>query len=416
MELNDYLEQDIIKFLEEKANQQKKQLNQIREEEITLFSIDRDYAEETEQALQEENLMKAKKIFEELRNHYNELPKNSPEKEKVFAVLEEVYGKIKEYLVKRLSEKSLEDELKEMEEKKLNGEEETTIKEAFEKRALEDYKKIKETEQKMNQKITLIEESLKKQELEEAKQQYNELTSLYEEYPADEIRRKEWHQKIIEEYKKIKLLEEKHEKEQEQKQAEEYAKLKEQRLINHTKEQLKKIIEAIDKNEKEKAESLLIDVRHSLTNINDEEKKKILEKIYYQLLHKTQFLKEQKKQEQTTEEEKNNEESYKELKKELTEEPTKKLQGEKEIKETKEPKEAQEVKEAKEVKEEAKEEEKTIIKPEQIEEKYFEALNYQRNNEKEKAKKIYEAILRSKPSFLPAKIRLEQITAGDVNG
>lgn len=95
--LDEYIENDIIGFLESKVKGIAKK-GIVRDEEINLYSTkQRDYEKEIEQALKDENIAKAKSIFEELKNEYLQ-SNNTSNKKKLLKIMELVHKKIKHYI------------------------------------------------------------------------------------------------------------------------------------------------------------------------------------------------------------------------------------------------------------------------------------------------------------------------------
>ena len=96
MDLGEFLEKDMMNFLDSRI--EKKDHNVVdREEEYGLY-MNRDYLKELDSALDNDELTKAKKLFDELKNYYNSLPKNSIERKKIYSVLEKMYAKIEAYV------------------------------------------------------------------------------------------------------------------------------------------------------------------------------------------------------------------------------------------------------------------------------------------------------------------------------
>jgi len=96
MDFEQYLEQDILKFLDSKM--EKNDRDSIdREEEYGLY-LTRDYLKELTYVLDNDELTKAKKLFDELKRIYVKLPASSFEKKKVYKILEKMYNKIQNYV------------------------------------------------------------------------------------------------------------------------------------------------------------------------------------------------------------------------------------------------------------------------------------------------------------------------------
>ena len=96
MDLDQFLEKDILTFLDGKMNKEKRNVVD-REEEYGLY-MTRDYIKELTKALENDELSKAKKLFDELKETYNHLPEESQEKKKIYALLEKMFEKIKNYV------------------------------------------------------------------------------------------------------------------------------------------------------------------------------------------------------------------------------------------------------------------------------------------------------------------------------
>jgi len=96
MEFEQYLERDILTFLDSKIY--KKENTSIdREEEYGLY-LTKDYLKELNYALDNDELTRAKKLFDELKANYSRLPKSSVERKKIYSLLEKMYEKIQNYV------------------------------------------------------------------------------------------------------------------------------------------------------------------------------------------------------------------------------------------------------------------------------------------------------------------------------
>ena len=104
MEFEQYLERDILVFLDSKI-EHKNTSDIDREEEYGLY-LTKDYIKELNYALDNDELTKAKKLFDELKLNYSKLPKNSIESKKMYSLLEKMYEKIQDYV--RIKEEKLE--------------------------------------------------------------------------------------------------------------------------------------------------------------------------------------------------------------------------------------------------------------------------------------------------------------------
>ncbi len=95
MDFEQFLEQDIITFLEGKV-EKKEKTNIAREEDYGLY-LTKDYVKELEQALANDNMSRAKALFDELKDIYNHY--NQPVgKKKIYLILDEMYAHITHYV------------------------------------------------------------------------------------------------------------------------------------------------------------------------------------------------------------------------------------------------------------------------------------------------------------------------------
>ena len=114
MELNKFLEQDINNFLDMEIQMRKSNLSKVREEEFQIFDLNKDYSKEIGQALDMDNVAKAKRTLHEVKDIYNKLEENTGAKQKAQRILEELYTKINKYVQTQDSSTSLTDEIKEL--------------------------------------------------------------------------------------------------------------------------------------------------------------------------------------------------------------------------------------------------------------------------------------------------------------
>ncbi len=96
MELDEFLEKDIIHFLEERKEKKIRGPTSDREEDYGLY-LTKDYLKEVTRALEKDEITEAQKLFDELRMHYDTLPKTSLEAKKIYSILEQLYSKINAY-------------------------------------------------------------------------------------------------------------------------------------------------------------------------------------------------------------------------------------------------------------------------------------------------------------------------------
>ncbi len=117
MELGAFLEKDMVEFLDEIAEQRKEKIEiTLREEELSIFDIKKDYAKEMELALEKNDLYSAKKIFDEMKRDYENMPDSTLKKKRAHHILQELHKKINHHVNKIEKEKTLIDELKDLEE------------------------------------------------------------------------------------------------------------------------------------------------------------------------------------------------------------------------------------------------------------------------------------------------------------
>jgi|GEM_PF-7114963 hypothetical protein len=98
MELDKFLEQDIMKFLDIEVQMRKSHISRLREDEFQIFDLNRDYSKEVAQALEMDNVAKAQRTLKEVKDIYNKLAENTEAKKKAYSILEELYKKTKEYV------------------------------------------------------------------------------------------------------------------------------------------------------------------------------------------------------------------------------------------------------------------------------------------------------------------------------
>jgi hypothetical protein len=119
MNFDKFIEKDIIDFLDKKADEMANKAAAVREEEFDLYEITEDYSKEINDALRENDLLKAQRIFEEVKNRYLQAPDTSANKKRWYMIMEEVYEKIKDYENKEEGKKNLFETIREYEQKGL---------------------------------------------------------------------------------------------------------------------------------------------------------------------------------------------------------------------------------------------------------------------------------------------------------
>jgi len=119
MDFDKFIERDIMEFLDNQAMLVAEKAAGIREEEFDLYEINKDYAKEISDALKNEDLKKAKQIFEDVKTQYQKAANNSLSKKRLYTIMEEIYERIKDYEEKDEGKKSLFETIKDYEEKGL---------------------------------------------------------------------------------------------------------------------------------------------------------------------------------------------------------------------------------------------------------------------------------------------------------
>ena len=102
-----------MEFLD-KEHEKDIQIKGVREDEIHLFDIDRDYVKELDNQLAVNNVPSAKDLFDELKKIYNTIPEYDPLRKKVFGILKDMYNEIKKYTQRNQFAQSLIDEVKKL--------------------------------------------------------------------------------------------------------------------------------------------------------------------------------------------------------------------------------------------------------------------------------------------------------------
>ncbi|KYK27089.1 hypothetical protein AYK26_00115 [Euryarchaeota archaeon SM23-78] len=259
MDFDKFLERDIIEFLDEQAMLVAEKAAGLREEEFDLYEITQDYSKEISEALKEDDLRKAREVFEEVKNKYLKAPESSLSKKRLYIIMEEIYQRIKDYEAKEEGKKSLFETIKEYEEQGL-----FTKPELFEKKKADNIsiilssitKKEKELE-KITNKETIIMEDLK-----QAIKLYREMKELTRRMPITYPKEKaNAYESALSWYYTIRKLKEQFGEKEEKKEAKkgkeekpveerlaEIRKLKEKIVESHT-----KIVEYLKKKELRKS-------------------------------------------------------------------------------------------------------------------------------------------------------------------
>ena len=403
MELSKFLQQDIMEFLEKKSSEQREHRGRLRSEEFGLFSIEKDYAKETDQALEEQDYTKAKRIFDELREAYNGLRGDNEKREKIYAILEEVYAKIKEGLK---GKESLEDDLAGFEEGMRALQEKDPKARTFDKEATKAEQEREASEKKLKGIVEQIGKDIDNDDDKSAVAHYNELKEAFQHYPStDKYRKIDWYNQVLGTYEQIKRLQQ-HAKGKDDKQAQEEERKRQEeeerrrqdeerkrqeaarqelkgQQLKQAKKEVREVIESLDKGDLKRTTSLLLDARHQVAKLDKDlsKEKNALEGILSTVTHRIEFLKREEQQRKQEEQ---------------RPAPTQEKPEEEKTKE-------------KQRHEERARQEKTIDESQNAEELYRKGLRYQHEGKNDQAEACYEAILKIAPNHLPAQIRLEQL-------
>ena len=412
MELSKFLEQDIVDFLDKVAAEQRDKKGLLRSEEFTLFNVDRDYAEEAEKALEDHNPGKAKGIFKELKEAYDELEGREEEQEKVREILKEVYAKIKK---SSEDETQLEDDLKEvglMGEEKAKDEEDLTPEE----------KELEKADKEMEEVVGRLNGALEQRDLDKAIQGYHDLKEKFKDYPEhDQQRKVRWYNHVLGTYEMIRRLKQKHhaaEKEQkhrteeaEQKEAkrqaaeeaarkrqEEEAKRQEaekkateerkRKQQQDAKQAVRAVLLSLDQNDHHKITQLLVTAKHKVAGLPHDPQKATLEQILSTATHRLEFLKRNAERERRAAEERKRKEAEAAAKRK---------------------EQAQQEAALAKTAAQAKNRQRTAEDKQNAEKLYRQAVKHQHEGEDEKAKEAYRKVLELNPDHLPARIRLQDL-------
>jgi hypothetical protein len=117
MDLDKFIEKDMMEFLDKQAMLVAEKAAGLREEEFDLYEITKDYTKEISEALKDGDLKKAQKTFDDVKNRYLRAPDVSLSKKRLYAIMEEIYERIKDYESKEEGKKSLFETIKDYEEK-----------------------------------------------------------------------------------------------------------------------------------------------------------------------------------------------------------------------------------------------------------------------------------------------------------
>jgi len=185
MSLATYLKKDIDVFLED-VHEQVKSGSPIREEEFSMFTVEKDYAELTEQAFDSNNTSSIEKMLKELQRQSENTLLEEDVREKVVAVLKEV----EDIIIKRVNEVDSTD---------LHLE----AKNILAKRKRESVTK-EEREAMYSKHLKVINAFVRERKIDQAKLAYQRLVKDFKTYSTKGAEANIWKNRVLEAYKSIK--------------------------------------------------------------------------------------------------------------------------------------------------------------------------------------------------------------------
>lgn len=189
MDFDKFMERDMIEFLDEKSMQRAEKTAGLREEEFDLYEITQDYTKDIKQALQDKDLRKAQKVFEDVKEKYNKAPQNSLSKKRLYIIMEEIFERIKDFEEKEEGEKSLFETIKEYEEKGLFKKPEAVGKQKQKEVKFDLITSIIRRKEEKLERI-LNKEIVRKEDLTRAIKEYRELKALIKMIPDEQAKQK----------------------------------------------------------------------------------------------------------------------------------------------------------------------------------------------------------------------------------
>ncbi|MFH1212401.1 MAG: hypothetical protein V1659_05765 [Candidatus Woesearchaeota archaeon] len=195
MELNKFIEDDMIAFLDREV-EKRGDSTFIREDEFNIFNLQKDYVKEIDELLKSNNVRAAKQLFEELEQMYAGAG-NASEKKKIKTILCEVYDQLKNHVNTISGEKSLEEKLADFEkwglDRPTQNEKIIEVKEVPKSaEEIEKEKVMSDVLTEINALINEIAILAKKQDFEEAVLKYRDLKRVFQELPDNEEKIKQY--------------------------------------------------------------------------------------------------------------------------------------------------------------------------------------------------------------------------------
>ena len=217
MDLQNFLEEDMVRFLEQKQREQENKREEASEE-IEEFSMDKDYEKLMKKALEYRDFYTAKKLFDEVKKKLSTADTKLEEKTYT-KLLENLYTTIRGF---GMQEETGDDFIKEI----------TEASQEIQSKSMSYKDKIKKDIESLNHKLA---KHLKNEDLLAATREYKKMKSRFNEFPDDDHEEKEeLFKDVISGYYQIKKLEKILREEDEQEQNRE--KIDKQKILEETKE------------------------------------------------------------------------------------------------------------------------------------------------------------------------------------
>ncbi|NQU98901.1 hypothetical protein HQ533_05535 [Candidatus Woesearchaeota archaeon] len=201
MDLDKFLERDVIEFLEQK-DLERKEKREVISEEVEEFSMDKDYYQIFREALEKRDLYSAKKMFEEVKEKFAKA-ETDVEKNTFTGLIENMYTDLKNFDAKEDVEKEFVKEITGME---------AITKEPIDDKKAKQEKELVDKKIKIKNEIAVHQEKtaefLQKMDLEAAMSEYRKMKGSFEGFPDGAKQEKEEiFNDVISSYYQIKRLE-----------------------------------------------------------------------------------------------------------------------------------------------------------------------------------------------------------------
>ena len=153
MEVEEFIEQDILVFLDKRLEEGTKSDVSSQAMRVQSVYLSRDYEEELTAALQDDNIARAKKVLHDLKKKFDTIPPGTPDKQDVKILLAELYERFRKHVGGEkmpLPEKTPRPEPKEETEEEVKEEqEEPPVPEQNSMVAMEALAKLREAEKEL---------------------------------------------------------------------------------------------------------------------------------------------------------------------------------------------------------------------------------------------------------------------------